>query len=129
MWGFEEWDGSTGALATLSTYRICSNLTYFSLLLKPPAGFAVAVALSTWSQPLEAASAKRSVSITGGGCASREVYLSGRAQLRARCALHPQMSGAGVAVERVVALELVTHRLWQFLLLSLGGTGLQRAAE
>lgn len=78
MWGFEERDGSTGALATVSTYRICSNLTYFSLLLKPPAGFAVAVALSTWSQPLEAASAKRSVSITGGGCASKECQVDGK---------------------------------------------------
>lgn len=45
------------------------------LLLKPPAGFVVVVALSTWSQPLETAFAKRSVSITGEGYASREVYL------------------------------------------------------
>lgn len=87
------------------------------------------MALSTWSQPLEAASARRSASITGGGCASREVHLSGGAQLRAGCALHPQMSGAGVAVQRFVALELLTRRSWQFLVLSLGGTGLQRAEE
>lgn len=47
----------------------------FSLLLKPPAGFVAAVALSTWSQPLETAFAKRSASITGEGYANREVYL------------------------------------------------------
>lgn len=68
----------TQCLTRRSPAALSSSLQRKRKRLTPPAGFVVVVALSTWSQPLETAFAKRSVSITGEGYASRECQVDGK---------------------------------------------------